>query len=169
MRYAHSSFTVDATWLVPLEESGGIVLLDVRTSETLTIGVRFHTDLKLMWPAGLGGQYSYWDAKLKAYVLTESLRRHAALKPRARRQSNRAAQRARRVAPSSEGQLFDRGDRSDASHPQRAVADALDAPRPGLGRELHIAHAQDPQPLAAPCSECIPGARQRRHAPRVAG
>lgn len=79
VRYAHSSFTVDATWLVPLEEAGGIVLLDIRTSETLTVGVRFHTDLRLMWPAGLGGQYSYWDSKLKAYVLTESLRRHAAL------------------------------------------------------------------------------------------
>jgi glycogen debranching enzyme len=79
VRFAHSSFTVDATWLVPLSEPGGIVLLDVRTSETLTVSLRFHTDLRLMWPAGLGGQYSYWDSKLKAYVLTESLRRHAAL------------------------------------------------------------------------------------------
>ena len=29
VRYAHAAFTVDATWLVPLDEAGGLVLLDV--------------------------------------------------------------------------------------------------------------------------------------------
>ena len=41
VRYAHASFTVDATWLVPLDEQGGIVLLDVTTSEPLTVVVKF--------------------------------------------------------------------------------------------------------------------------------
>ncbi len=79
IRYAHSSFTADATWLVPLEESGGLVLLDVDTSGPLTIEARFRTEMRLMWPAGLGGQYSYWDRELRAYVITESTRRHAAI------------------------------------------------------------------------------------------
>jgi glycogen debranching enzyme len=79
VRYAHSSFTADATWLVPIEEPGGVVLLDVETSEPFTLLVRFHTALELMWPAGLGGQYSFWDRGLDAFVLTESTRRHAAL------------------------------------------------------------------------------------------
>jgi len=79
IRYTHSSFTADATWLVPLEESGGVVLLDVDASAPLTVEARFHTDLRLMWPAGLGGQYSYWDRELRAYVVTESTRRHAAI------------------------------------------------------------------------------------------
>ena len=79
IRYTHSSFTADATWLVPLEESGGIVLLDVDASAPLTVHARFHTDMRLMWPAGLGGQYSYWDRELRAYVLTESTRRHTAI------------------------------------------------------------------------------------------
>jgi hypothetical protein len=79
IRYSHSSFTADATWLVPLEESGGLVLLDVDASGPLTVHARFHTDLRLMWPAGLGGQYSYWDRELHAYVVTESTRRHAAI------------------------------------------------------------------------------------------
>lgn len=79
VRYAHASFTVDATWLVPLNAQGGLVLLDVSTSEPLTIVVKFRIDLKPMWPAGLGGQYSYWDRALKAYVAGEGSRKASAL------------------------------------------------------------------------------------------
>ncbi len=79
VRYAHSVFTVDATWLAPQNEPGAIVLLDVQTSEPITITVKFRVDLKPMWPAGLGGQYSYWDTTLKAYVLGEGSRKNAAL------------------------------------------------------------------------------------------
>ncbi len=79
VRYAHASFTVDATWLVPLTENGGVVLLDVDTSEPLTVVVQFRVDLKPMWPAALGGQYSYWDNGLKAYVAGEASGKHAAL------------------------------------------------------------------------------------------
>ncbi len=79
IRYAHAAFTVDATWFVPLEEAGGIVLLDVETSEPVTVRVRFRTDLKPMWPAGLGGQYSYWDDATKAFVIGEGSGQHGAL------------------------------------------------------------------------------------------
>ena len=79
VRYAHAAFTVDATWLVPRDEPGGLVLLDVRTSEPLTIVVRFRPDLKPMWPAALGGQYSYWDDGLKAFVVGEGSRKNAAI------------------------------------------------------------------------------------------
>ena len=79
VRYAHASFTVDATWVVPLGEQGAIVLLDVSTSQPLNVVVKFRPDLKPMWPAALGGQYSYWDNGLKAYVLGESSGKQAAL------------------------------------------------------------------------------------------
>ncbi len=79
VRYTNAAFTVDATWLVPLTENGGVVLLDVDTSMALTVVVQFRVDLKPMWPAALGGQYSYWDDGLKAYVAGEASRRHAAL------------------------------------------------------------------------------------------
>lgn len=79
IRYAHAAFTVDATWFVPLEEAGGVVLLDVEASEPVTVRVRFRTDLKPMWPAGLGGQYSYWDDAAKAFVIGEGSGRHGAL------------------------------------------------------------------------------------------
>jgi glycogen debranching enzyme len=79
VRYSHASFTVDATWLVPLDEPGGLVLLDVHTSEPLTVVVKFRIDLKPMWPAALGGQYSYWDDSLKAYVAGEGTGKQAAI------------------------------------------------------------------------------------------
>lgn len=79
VRYAHASFTVDATWLVPLDQAGGLVLLDVSTTEPITVFVKFRPDLKPMWPAALGGQYSYWDDTLKAYVIGEGSRKNAAL------------------------------------------------------------------------------------------
>jgi glycogen debranching enzyme len=79
VRYAHAVFTVDATWLVPLDQPGGLVLLDVSTSEPITVYVKFRPDLKPMWPAALGGQYSYWDEALKAYVVGEGSGRNAAL------------------------------------------------------------------------------------------
>ncbi len=79
MRFAHAAFTVDAMWLVPLDDQGAIVLLDVTTSQPLQVVVKFRPDLKPMWPAALGGQYSYWDAGQKAYVLGEASGKHAAL------------------------------------------------------------------------------------------
>ena len=33
----HAAFTVDATWLVPIDAPGGLVLLDVDTTVPLTI------------------------------------------------------------------------------------------------------------------------------------
>lgn len=79
VRYSHAVFTVDATWLVPIDMPGGLVLLDINTSEPLTIVVKFRPDLKPMWPAALGGQYSYWDAGLKAYVIGEGSGQNTAL------------------------------------------------------------------------------------------
>lgn len=79
VRYAHDSFTADAMWFVPLEEQGGLVLLDISTSVPLEITVKFRIDLKPMWPAALGGQSSYWDNTTKAYVAGEASRKHAAL------------------------------------------------------------------------------------------
>ncbi|HSC28621.1 MAG TPA: glycosyl hydrolase family 65 protein [Vicinamibacterales bacterium] len=79
VRYAHPSFTVDATWFVPIDVAGGLVLLDVHASEAISVVVKFRIDLKPMWPAALGGQYSYWDDDLKAYVAGEASRKHSAL------------------------------------------------------------------------------------------
>src|SRR5512132_2165418 len=78
VRYAHDSFTADAIWLVPQNEEGGLVLLDVNSSVPLRITVKFRIDLKPMWPAALGGQNSAWDDGVKAYLAGEASRKHAA-------------------------------------------------------------------------------------------
>lgn len=79
VRYTHGAFTVDAWWVVSIDGPGGVVLLDVETSVPVTVVVRFRPDLKPMWPAALGGQYSYWDQARRAYVIGEASRKHAAL------------------------------------------------------------------------------------------
>jgi glycogen debranching enzyme len=79
VRYSHAAFTVDATWIVPLDEPGGVVLLDVHASEPITVTVRFRPDLRPMWPAGLGGQYCGWNQELNAFVISEGTRRQAAI------------------------------------------------------------------------------------------
>ena len=79
VRYSHAAFTVDAMWLVPFADQGAVMLLDVTTSQPLQVVVKFRPDLKPMWPAALGGQYSYWDAGQKAYVLGEASGKHAAM------------------------------------------------------------------------------------------
>jgi len=79
VRYAHDSFTADAIWLVPYDEAGGLVLLDIHTSVPLLVTVKFRIDVKPMWPAALGGQSSFWDDEVKAYVGGEASRKHAAL------------------------------------------------------------------------------------------
>ena len=79
VRYAHAAFTVDAMWLVPLNGQGALILLDVTTSQPLQVVVKFRPDLKPMWPAALGGQYSYWDEGQKAYVLGEASGKHSAM------------------------------------------------------------------------------------------
>ena len=78
VRYAHDSFTADAIWLVPYDEPGGLVLLDIKTSVPLRVTVKFRIDLKPMWPAALGGQNSSWDNTARAFVGGEASRRHAA-------------------------------------------------------------------------------------------
>ncbi len=75
----HATFTVREHILAPLDEPGLLVLLDVESIRPLDIQVRFRTLLQYAWPGGLGGQYAFWDADTRAFVLSESLRRHNAV------------------------------------------------------------------------------------------
>lgn len=79
IRFAHSAFMIDATYFAPIESGGIVIVLSIDTSEPLNLIVQFQTDLQPMWPAGLGGQYSYWDSGEKAFVITESRRRFAGM------------------------------------------------------------------------------------------
>jgi len=79
LRYVHSSFKVEEIFFSPLRESGAVVLLSVEVIKPLSVVVSFTPDLKPMWPAGLGGQYSYWDQDKKYFVISEGTRKNVAL------------------------------------------------------------------------------------------
>ncbi len=74
LTYTYQSFTVKAAYIASIEEPGAVILLSVDATEPLTIVVGFLPVLQPMWPAGIGGQYAYWDGKLKAYLISEPTR-----------------------------------------------------------------------------------------------
>ncbi len=76
LTYTYQSFTIKAIYVTPIDEAGAIILLDVNSTEPLTIVASFLPVLQPMWPAGIGGQYAYWDDATKAYLISEPTRRN---------------------------------------------------------------------------------------------
>jgi glycogen debranching enzyme len=76
LTYAYQSFTVKAIYITGIEEPGAVILLEVDTTEPLTIICSFIPVLQPMWPAGIGGQYAYWDDNAKAYLISEPTRKN---------------------------------------------------------------------------------------------
>jgi len=76
LTYVHQSFTVKAHYIAPVEEAGVTILLDVDSTEPLTVVCSFIPVLQPMWPAGLGGQHAHWDDDMKAYLISEPTRKN---------------------------------------------------------------------------------------------
>ncbi len=76
--YSHATFTVRQHMVVPLHEPGLIILLDVDAVRPLEIVASFKADLDLMWPAGIGGQYAFYDSRNRRFILSESRREYNA-------------------------------------------------------------------------------------------
>ena len=70
------AFTIKEHIFAPIDDKGAIVLLDVDSDRPLYIVCSFTPALEPMWPGGLGGQYSYWDDKERAFVITESRKKY---------------------------------------------------------------------------------------------
>ncbi len=70
--YVYQSFTVKAIYITPVDVAGAIILLSVNTLTPFRIVCGFLPVLQPMWPAGLGGQYAYWDDGLRAYIISEA-------------------------------------------------------------------------------------------------
>jgi glycogen debranching enzyme len=75
LTYSHAAFTVREVLLVPLDEPGIVVLLDVDSVLPMTVSVRFRPRLRPMWPAGLMTPNVDWDEKQARYRITEESRR----------------------------------------------------------------------------------------------
>jgi len=73
--FVYESFTVKEIIYIPYEEEGAIILLDVYSTTPLSIVPGFMPVMQPQWPAGIGGQYSIWDSKANAYLISESQRR----------------------------------------------------------------------------------------------
>ncbi|WP_419162653.1 amylo-alpha-1,6-glucosidase [Candidatus Palauibacter sp.] len=71
--YSHAAFQVRQHILAPADIPGLLLLLEVDSPEPLEIIAEFEPVLNYMWPASIGGQYAYWDAGRRVFVLSESL------------------------------------------------------------------------------------------------
>jgi len=70
--YVHSRFQIRQTLFAHAVDPVLVMLLEVDTSTDITLVASFIPDLLPMWPAGMGGQYAYFDAGAPGYVLGES-------------------------------------------------------------------------------------------------
>ena len=77
--YASDSFSVMETFFVPSEQSGALIRIETSSRKPLEVEAVFQRDFQLMWPAGLGGTYAFWDDKSKAFVLGEEQKKFFAL------------------------------------------------------------------------------------------
>ncbi len=77
--YSHATFTVRQHILAPLGEPALLVLLDVQAIRPLEVIASFRMVFQYAWPAAFGGQYTFWDDNLKAFVLSESRRQNNAV------------------------------------------------------------------------------------------
>ena len=75
INFTYQSFSVKEIIIVPVEKPGALILLSVFTTTPLKIIPGFIPVMQPEWPAGIGGQYSYWDNDVHAYVISESQQR----------------------------------------------------------------------------------------------
>jgi len=71
LTYTYESFTVKEHIFIPRNETGAILLLDVHSTTPLSIIPGFLPVMQPMWPCGVGGQFSYWDDDVKAFLISE--------------------------------------------------------------------------------------------------
>jgi len=76
LTFTYQSFTVKAHYITPIRVPGSLILLDVAATEPLDIVCSFIPVLQPMWPAGMGGQYAFWNDDINAYIFSESTRKH---------------------------------------------------------------------------------------------
>lgn len=76
--YVYQSFTVRAHVVAAIDEPGGAIFLEIDADHPLRVVAGFIPTMKPMWPAGIGGQYARWDDDARAYLISESSRRHHA-------------------------------------------------------------------------------------------
>ncbi len=77
--YSHEGFVVRQHVVAPRDLPGILFLLEVDAVVDLEIHLGFQPVLQDAWPGGFGGQYLFWDAGNRAFVLSESRRQRNAV------------------------------------------------------------------------------------------
>ncbi len=75
IRYSHPLFLLQQHIFIPIDQPAVIQLLEIDTYTPFELYVSFLPSLQPMWPAGMGGQYAFWNADLSGYILSESRRK----------------------------------------------------------------------------------------------
>jgi len=77
--YAGDTFSIRETFLVPVDQPGAVIEIQVKTEQPLEIRASFVRDFQLEWPASMGGTYLNWNAELRGFVFGEDHQRFSAL------------------------------------------------------------------------------------------
>src|SRR5215470_10343139 len=77
--YSSAAWAVRETLLVPPDEPGAIIRLDIDTFKPLQVELQFVRDFQLMWPASIGGTFIDWDNKLGVFVLGHEEKKYAGI------------------------------------------------------------------------------------------
>lgn len=72
LTFTYEAFTVKEHILIPRDEPGALILLEVSTTTPLSIIPGFIPVMQPMWPCGVGGQFSYWDDSVNGFVISEA-------------------------------------------------------------------------------------------------
>jgi hypothetical protein len=77
--YTAPAFSVRERITTHAEDPGVLVCFTVEGRANLQIQVQFQPSLNLMWPAGIGGQETFWDQEARGFLLSEPSQRFKAL------------------------------------------------------------------------------------------
>src|SRR5215472_285888 len=77
--YSSAAWAVRETLLVPPDEPGAIIRLDIDTFKPLQVELQFVRDFQLMWPAAIGGSFMEWDKKLGVFVMGHEEKKYAGI------------------------------------------------------------------------------------------
>src|SRR5260221_5848149 len=77
--YSGDTFTLRETFLVPVDQPGAVIEIQVETEQPLELQVSFVRDFQLEWPAAMGGTYVNWNDTLHGFAFGEDRQKFAAI------------------------------------------------------------------------------------------
>jgi hypothetical protein len=66
--YTGDEFQVTETLVVPVQEPGGLIRLNIEAHDPVTIRFSLQRDFQLMWPASFGSAFGQWKADSKQFA-----------------------------------------------------------------------------------------------------